>query len=108
MTTYRAPEYLAELQITKSEFELLSGIALSAQLFRPDRRNPVGCTIIIPQLQNLTNDKTANAWVWPDSKKSIIPCNCKVIFQFVESIELEPVDSQKFKVRLSGKLKKYT
>lgn len=107
MTTYTTPDYLAELQITKHEFELLSGIAFSIKLFRPDRCNPVGCMIIIPQLQKISNDNTAEAWVWPGSKRSIIPCNCKVFFEFVEPIEQTLNESKKLNMKLSGKLKEY-
>ncbi|MBU3017919.1 hypothetical protein KO519_09480 [Paraglaciecola agarilytica] len=82
MTMWREMDYLIELKMSGENINHITGHAFTSVIYRRDRKSPVKGMVVVPQLTN-TNIKSENceAWLWLDSKRSIITLEEKAKFK---------------------------
>jgi len=90
------PDYLAHLNLTDFEFELLSGNAFSVKLYRQKIRYPIGAMVIIPDGNIMfAESSVAEAWVWIYSPRANVPLKSEIVFQFLKPCDIMLTENEK-------------
>ncbi|WP_435276206.1 hypothetical protein ACMAZF_04120 [Psychrobium sp. nBUS_13] len=85
MTSWRVPDYQAQITPTAEQLELIRGLTIGVKIKRPNKAYLIDGMIMVGEKSEYHEEKPVHVSFWLTSTKSQVPLNTPVTFTLIDN-----------------------